>query len=107
MIARNLVRSDTLSSRLMRVAILMVVVSMIFGSSTYCPTGLSNCEMDGMAEGRSDGGKCLLACEVPMQLSAVDAPRFSGLVSVVNRTTLVEQSGGSVEPDLPPPRKLM
>jgi hypothetical protein len=72
-----------------------------------CPTGQADCEMDGMAESRGKAGICLLACDAPMQATAIAAPEFIGPVAVAHRADLAKSFGRFIEPDVPPPRTLI
>jgi hypothetical protein len=83
----------------------MASLALIVLSSDYCPTGQTDCAMEGM-DMESEDGVCVLACGVPFQQSVQVAPAFVGELSVLPVPPVLSFAGILTEPDVPPPRSL-
>jgi hypothetical protein len=103
----HVIQFDTVAARCVRAVVVIICMTMTVIQPGYCPTGQSGCNMDGMSDDLRMGVACLIACDVPLQAKDGAAPMLASSVSFVPRPVVAEQSGGHVEPDLPPPRTLM
>lgn len=90
----------------LRACAIMVGLGLVMLSSSYCPTGQTDCAMAGMDMETQDG-VCVLACGVPFQYSVQAAPAFVGKISVLPVPKVPRFAGILTEPDVPPPRSLV
>ena len=92
--------------RALRACAIMVGLGLVMLSSSYCPTGHTDCAMAGMDMETQDG-VCVLACGIPFQNSVQATPAFVGKISVLPVPKVPRFTGILTEPDVPPPRSLV
>ena len=92
--------------RALRACAIMVGLGLVMLSSSYCPTGHTDCAMAGMDMETQDG-VCVLACGIPFQNSVQATPAFVGKISVLPVPKVPRFAGILTEPDVPPPRSLV